>query len=534
MTGVGGATGGTVALANGVVTFTPTTDYHGPASFTYTITDSTGATAVATVSITVTPTNDAPVANPDNGYTTPEDTAVEIDVNDLLTNDTDLDGNPLTVTGVGGATGGIVALANGVVTFTPTANYHGPASFTYTISDSAGGTATVSLTVTPVNDAPVANSDNGYTTPEDTAVEIDVNDLLDNDTDLDGNPLTVTGVDGALGGTVGLANGVVTFTPTADYHGPASFTYTISDSAGGTAVATVSLTVTPTNDAPAANPDSGYTTPEDRAVDIDVDDLLTNDTDIDGNPLTVTGVGGATGGTVGLANGTVTFTPTADYHGPASFTYTISDGAGGTSTATVSLTVNSVNDEPIANPDTGFTTDEDTPIDIDVDDLLDNDTDVDGNPLTVTGVGGATSGTVGLANGVVTFTPTADYHGTASFTYTISDSTGATATWPPSLSPSPPSTTRQSPTPTTATPHRKTPQSTSTSTTYSSMTPTSTATPDRHGCRRRTWRNRRVGQRRRHVHPNPGLSRPRLVHLHHQRQRRRHRNRHRLAHGHPR
>ena len=157
----------------------------------------------------------------------------------------------------------------------------------------------------------------GTRSDEDTPVDIDVDDLLTNDTDIDGNPFTVTEVGGAVGGTVDLVDDVITFTPTADYHGPASFTYTISDGAGGTATATVSLTVAPTNDAPLANPDTGFSTPEDTALEIDVDDLLTNDSDIDGNPLTVTGVGGATGGTVALANGVVTFTPTTNYHGPA-------------------------------------------------------------------------------------------------------------------------------------------------------------------------------------------------------------------------
>ena len=160
-----------------------------------------------------------------------------------------------------------------------------------------------------------------------------------------------------------MANGVVTFTPTPDYHGPASFTYTISDSAGGTATATVSLTVTPVNDAPIANPDNGYTTPEDTAVDIDVDDLLTNDTDIDSNPLTVTGAGGTTGGTVELANGTFTYTPTANYNGTDSFTYRATDGAAAPAIATVTITVTPVNDAPVATND-AYTTNEDTPLTI--------------------------------------------------------------------------------------------------------------------------------------------------------------------------
>ncbi|RLP69355.1 cadherin-like domain-containing protein, partial [Xanthobacter tagetidis] len=199
---------------------------------------------------------------------------------------------------------------------------------------------------------------------------------------------------GAVGGTVALDDGEITFTPDADFNGDASFSYTVSDGKGGTDTATVAVSVTPVNDAPVAAGDTASTA-EDTPLVIAVADLLANDADVDGETLTVSGVGGAVGGTVALDAGEITFTPDADFNGDASFTYTVSDGKGGTDTATVNVTVTPVNDAPIATADTA-TTAEDTPLVIAAADLLANDADIDGDTLSVTGVGGAVGGTVAL------------------------------------------------------------------------------------------------------------------------------------------
>jgi len=459
-------TGGSVAVTGGVVTlnadgrltFTPTADYNGRPTFTYTISDGQGGTASATVTGTVNPVQDPPVAANDS-FTTNEDTAVTFDVR---ANDSDVDGDALAVIQINGsniASGGSVAVtggsvrlnADGTLTFTPSANYNGNPSFSYTISDGHGGTATATVngTVNPVQDPPVAQNDS-FTTPEDQAVTIAV---LANDSDPDGDALTITQINSTgitvgnsvaiTGGSVTLnANGTLTFTPTANFNGSPSFTYTVSDGNGGTATATVNGTVTPVNDIPVAVADS-FTTPEDTAVTFDV---LGNDSDVDGDTLTVTAINGAniaaggvvtvTGGTVRLnADGTLTFTPTANFNGSPSFTYTVSDGNGGTATATVSGSVTPVNDAPVAVNDS-FTTLEDTAVTFDV---RGNDSDVDGEALNVTAINGTaiaaggsvaiTGGSVRLnANGTLTFTPAANYNGTPSFTYTISDSNGGTAT----------------------------------------------------------------------------------------------------------
>ena len=224
--------------------------------------------------------------------------------------------------------------------FTPEANFNGTATFTYTISDGAGGTssAVVTLTVNPQNDAPVAVADS-FTLNEDNALTISPASLLGNDSDIDGDTLSIIGVSNPTHGTVEIVNGSPVFTPEANFNGTATFTYTISNGAGGTSSAVVTLTVNPQNDAPVAVADS-FTLNEDNALTISPASLLGNDSDIDGDTLSIIGVSNPTHGTVEIVNGSPVFTPEANFNGTATFTYTISDGAGGTSSAVVTLTVN--------------------------------------------------------------------------------------------------------------------------------------------------------------------------------------------------
>ncbi len=177
--------------------------------------------------------NSAPTAVADS-VTVVEDTVRTFSAKDLVRNDTDPERTTMAVHSVSGATNGTVVLnANGTVTFTPTANYSGPASFSYRVKDAAGlvsaNSATVSVTVTPVNDAPTAMPDS-VAVAEDTARTFTAAELVGNDTDPEGGVLSVHSVSGATNGTVVLnANGTVTFTPTANYSGPASFSYRVKD-----------------------------------------------------------------------------------------------------------------------------------------------------------------------------------------------------------------------------------------------------------------------------------------------------------------
>jgi cysteine-rich repeat protein len=421
VTSVGAASGGDVTLVGETITFVPTLNQHGTARFDYAVSDG-AASDTGTVVVTVTPVNDAPVAVVDTA-TTAEDVGLTLDPGALLDNDEDVDGDPLSVIAVGGAVGGEAALIEGQIHFTPAPDRVGPASFTYTVSDgTASAEGSVAVTVTPVNDAPVAIDDTA-TTDEDTAVEIAASTLVDNDEDVDGDALTLTGVGGAAGGTVTRSGGTVRFTPSPNFAGLASFTYTVSD---GTLddQGFVLVTVTPRNDAPTAVEDA-LTVAEDSTFTLAATFLSDNDIDIDGDPLTVTAVGPASRGSVELAGGTITFTPEANFHGAAAFDYTVSDGMA-SATGTVAVTVTPVNDPPVAAPDTRSTA-EDTVLSFAAAGLVGNDTDIDGDALTVTAVAAGDHGSVELAGGTITFTPEADFHGDTSFGYTVSDGR-ATAT----------------------------------------------------------------------------------------------------------
>ncbi len=416
-----GPTSGLLTLnADGSFTYTPNAEFNGSDAFTYVANDGTvDSTTPATVSITVNALNDAPVAVDDSATTTGE-TPVGIAV---LLNDSDVDGDTLTVTAVGTPANGTASTDGTTVTYTAAAGFSGSNSFTYDISDGNGGTATatVSVTVLPVgNTAPVANDD-AATTDEDLAVVIPV---LVNDSDPDGDALTVTVTGGPTNGSAAVnVDNTVTYTPTANFNGSDSFAYDISDGNGGTASATVTVTVSAVNDPPVAVDDSATTTGE-TPVGIAV---LLNDSDVDGDALTVTVTGGPTNGlAVVNVDNTVTYTANADFSGSDTFTYEVSDGNGGAATATVNVTVNPVttNNPPVAVDDLA-TTDEDVAVNIAV---LVNDSDPDvGDTLTVTSVGTAANGTTSTDGTSVTYTPNANFNGADSFTYDISDDNGGTA-----------------------------------------------------------------------------------------------------------
>ncbi len=242
-------------------------------------------------------------------------------------------GETATLAGVGT----LVIAADGNYTFVPDANYSGSVPVvTYTVTDgSDSDTSTLSIAINPINDAPIAVHDTATTMVGASPLTIASSTLLINDSDPDGDPLTLFSVQGANHGSVAMVGSDVIFTPTAGYAGAASFNYTVSDGHGATSTTTVDITV---NGAPVAAADS-VTGTANKPLTIASDTLLSNDTDPNGDPLTISSVLDATHGTVALVGGSVVFTPTKDYVGDASFSYTISDGHGGTASATVSVTI---------------------------------------------------------------------------------------------------------------------------------------------------------------------------------------------------
>jgi hypothetical protein len=221
----------------------------------------------------------------------------------------------------------------------------GTTTVTCTASDAAGNMASASFNVTVVNVAPVANDDYAVT-DEDTAIIIDP---VTNDNDPNGDPLAVTSLSSPTNG-IAIINpdGTVTYVPALNFNGSDSYSYTVLDGNGGSATATVYVTIRAVNDAPVANDDVASTN-EDTAVTISV---LANDSDVDGDALTVVSNSGAGNGMVVVnGDGSFTYTPNADYNGADSFSYTVEDGNGGSDTATVSITINAVNDTPVVTID---------------------------------------------------------------------------------------------------------------------------------------------------------------------------------------
>ncbi|ELD66982.1 VCBS protein [Escherichia coli KTE233] len=446
---VGGQTaqpGDTVQLAgvgaltvnrDGSYRFTPVADWNGTAPVvTYTVSDGNdgndGGTATATLAITVTPVADVK----DDSATTHAGVPVTIDAigNDRFVNPDQA------ITGVTQGAHGSVAIENGQLVYTPNAGYVGQDTFTYTVT-SGGVTETAAVSVVMTNTVPVADGEI-VTTPEDTAIG---GELLTNDRDPDGDPLhiagfTVGGQTAQPGDTVQLAgvgaltvnrDGSYRFTPVADWNGTAPVvTYTVSDgNDGGTATATLAITVTPVAD---VKDDSATT----HAGDPVTVDALGNDS-FSNADRAITGVTNGAHGTVTIENGKVVYQPNTGYVGQDTFTYTVTSG-GVTETAQVTLEV--TNTPPVAVADKASTLPE-TPVS---GNLLTNDRDADSDPLHVAEitVGGATyapgdiitipgQGTLVVnRDGSYLFTPASGWSGfTPVLNYTLSDGNdGGTAT----------------------------------------------------------------------------------------------------------
>jgi len=299
---------GALNAGTGAVTYNPNTNFNGTDFFRFTVSDGS-LLATGTVAITVTPVNDAPVAN-NQSVTTPEDTATN-----LVLTASDVDSPNLTYAILNGPTNGLLSLFGtntGAVTYTPATNYNGPDFFQFIVGDgSLVATGSVAITVTPVNDAPVANNQ-VVVTPEDT-----MTNLVLTASDIDNAVLTYAILNGPTNGVLGTLNaitGAVTYTPNPNFNGNDFFRFTVSDGSL-MATGTVAITVTPVNDAPVANSQS-VTTPEDTAT-----NLVVTASDVDSTNLTYAILNGPTNGLLslfGTNTGAVTYTPATNYNGPIS------------------------------------------------------------------------------------------------------------------------------------------------------------------------------------------------------------------------
>ncbi|MGY6404716.1 tandem-95 repeat protein [Vibrio parahaemolyticus] len=405
-----GPKNGTVIVNNdGTVTYTPDDNYVGKDTFTYVVT-SGGVSESTTVEVNVTPVNDAPVAKDDTAITD-EDTPVTIDV---LPNDTDVDGDKLSIESASvPKEQGTVEVVNGKLVFTPAENFNGDAEITYTVTDGAlTDQATVKVTVNAVNDTPVVESNVAdQTLAEDfTPYTIDLNTVFSDVDNVDGE--LKFSVSGNSNIQVAIVNGIATITPTADWNGSETLTFTATDPSGESVSQTVDFTVTPVADIVADK----ATVVEDTPTIIKV---LGNDTfEGDNKVVSLDAENGPKNGTVIVNNdGTVTYTPDDNYVGKDTFTYIVTSGGVSEST-TVEVNVTPVNDAPVAKDDIA-TTQEDTAVTIDV---LPNDTDADGDKLSIESASvPKEQGTVEVVDGKLVFTPAENFNGHAEITYTVTD-----------------------------------------------------------------------------------------------------------------
>ncbi|WP_158265103.1 Ig-like domain-containing protein [Blastopirellula marina] len=471
-------------------------------SFTYAAADASGLMSSSTVVITVAGVNNAPTAA-DDYFETAEDVALNISAPGVLGNDSDADGDSLTVVDINGeaanvgvpislASGALLTLnADGSFDYDPNGAFAaladgetGEESFTYTAADASGlmSTATVIITVNGVNNAPVTGDD-AYATNEDAVLSISSPGVLENDTDADGDSLTVVDVNGeaaSIGTQITLdsgalltlnADGSFDYDPNGAFASLAegetaeeSFTYSVADASGLMSSSTVAITISGVNNAPVSS-DDAYETTEDAVLNISAPGVLENDTDADGDSLTVVDINGEaanigtqitldSGALLTLnADGSFDYDPNGAFASlpdgetaEDSFTYTAADASGLMSTSMVVISVNGVNNAPVSSDD-AYATTEDEVLSIGAAGVLENDTDADGDSLTVADINGiaADVGTqISLesgalltlnADGSFDYDPNGAFAslaegeaGADSFTYSVADASGLMST----------------------------------------------------------------------------------------------------------
>ena len=361
--------------------------------------------------------NEAPQASDDQFTVDADSTDNTLDV---LANDSDADGDSLTITSVSQPAEGQTAVSGSQVIYTPQPEFIGSDSFTYTIEDGFGGqaTATVTVAVQSNNQPPVAG-DLSAETLADQPVDIDV---LAEASDPDGDELSIAAFEQPNNGTVTQSGDVLRYQPDDQFVGNDSFTFTVADGRGGQATATVTISVQPVNAAPVAG-DLSAETLRNRPVDIAV---LSEASDPDGDDLSIASFSQPGNGTVTQSGDVLRYQPSSEFVGSDSFTFTVSDGRGGEATGSVVVDVAFTNSPPVANPD-GATTAAGEPVTVNV---LANDFDPDGDALEIVDViqwyGRPAEATIN-GDGTITFMVSGWCHGRNDFRYTISDPFGATA-----------------------------------------------------------------------------------------------------------
>ena len=420
--GLNSPSNGSVGLNDDeTVTYTPNPDYYGQDSFTYQIGDGGAGFKTATVTVTVTSVNDIPEAMDDSADIN-EGTAVTIDV---LSNDKDKDNNDpvttesdtLVLSSITNPAHGTAEIVSGKVTYTPNTDYYGTDTFDYVVSDGKGGTDTGTVTISINQVSSIKANNDTVSVNEDDSVTINV---LSNDMEEMANELIIITYTEPTHGTLELVYGDsgsgtldhFVYTPNTNYNGSDSFTYTVTNFEVS-ATAQVDITVAAVNDKPVAKNFSASINEESNYLGQLVGE------DIDGDALTFELVSNASAAGTFVINsdGSFTYTcPAAGFVGTESVTFRVYDGHEYSEPATLELNVAEVNKKPVVTP-SSFTVNEDSSYSGSV-----TATDPDGDTLTYILVKQPSHGLLSLGtDGNITYTPTANYSGTDSFSYKVND-----------------------------------------------------------------------------------------------------------------
>ena len=406
-------------VADGSLRYVPAANFHGTDVFWYALVPAGGSVDGSPrtyVQINVVPVNDAPVAVADSA-TVASGSSVAVAV---LANDGDVDGDTLAISAVTQGTKGTVSVVGDRVVYRPRLDSSGSDTFTYTVSDGTStATATVTVEISATLDV-IRAVDDAYTVLQDQVLVVPSPSIVANDMVMPG--LDVRFVTQPAHGTVEFsASGALTYRPATGFRGTDTFVYALLIPGGtvdSSPQATVTITVEPVDPVDPPTPvavDDVYGMAEDGVLEVKAPGLLANDSDAVSAEVTL--VAGTAHGTLDVrADGSFTYRPLADFHGSDSFKYRLTpDGE----VATVAITVEPVDDPPVAVADSLLVV-AGSSAEVAV---LANDTDADGDPLTLVAVTPGTRGTVTIVGGSVRYTASGTSAGTDSFTYTVSDGT---------------------------------------------------------------------------------------------------------------
>ncbi|EJG0479211.1 tandem-95 repeat protein [Vibrio alginolyticus] len=424
-----GSDGILTANDDGTYSFAPNENFNGGVSLDVVVADEDGATATTNANIDVLPVNDAPVSG-DLAYSVDEDGSITLSQEQLLAQASDVEGDALTASNLvvdGDAT--VTANDDGSFTITPDANFNGDIDITFDINDGSDTiVATADLTVNPVNDLPQPE-DQAFTIGEDGVLTFTDQDLLDGATDIDGDDLSVEGVNytGADGVLTDNGDGTYSFAPNENFNGDVNFTFDVSDGTD-TVTANIDVSVTPENDPPVAGSTS-YTVHEDNSITISNEQLLANSSDVEGEvAIDSVSYSGADGVFQDNGDGTYTFSPNENFNGEVSLDVVVVDEEGATDSTTAGITVLEVNDPPIAGA-TSYSVNEDEVIIFTKEQLLAQSSDVEGD-VSLESVSYSGSDGILTANddGTYSFAPNENFNGGVSLDLVVADEDGATAT----------------------------------------------------------------------------------------------------------